>query len=223
MRNRKTRRRAVVMAMVHALLKNNRVTDAFSAIAPKHATDSMETGVYGAWARVGGCRPTEKVTRRVKCRASATASNESYGGAEGVAQRLAGGGDGGAAGVFYNRVGAINRDLSILMANVLAEERLKEGSKRRRRKARRLLSSVSSSSVDDPLETRVEGEGDTRADDAEMVVREQSAEELKGVEEEADEGMAVLDAFAASGVRALRCACTISLRAPVLFATKGVA
>ncbi|CAM9865018.1 unnamed protein product, partial [Laminaria digitata] len=138
--NRQTTRRAVVMALVQALLKNNnRVgTDAFSAIALKHATGSMETDVCGARGRVGGgCRPTDTttaVTRRCVNRRqeSATATSNSsesyssYGGAEGIAQRLAEGGDGGAAGVFYNRVGAINRDLSILMANVLAEERSKE-------------------------------------------------------------------------------------------------
>ena len=207
MRNNRQARRAVVMAVVQALLKNNRATDAFSAIAPNHSTRLMGTGVHLARARAG-CRPTGEATRRVKREASATSSNESYGGAEGVAQRLAEGGDGGAAGVFYNRVGAINRDLSILMANVLSEERAREGSKRKKRKARRLLSASSSSPVDHLTdETGAEGEGDTHADDT-VGSGEQSLEELrlKGTHEDEDEGLTVLDAFAASGVRALRCA-----------------
>lgn len=219
MRSNRQTRRAVVMAVVQTMLKNSRATDAFSAIASKHSTSSMETGVHLARARAGGCihlararaggcRPAGEGTRCVKREASATSSNESYGGAEGVAQRLAEGGDGGAAGVFYNRVGAINRDLSILMANVLAEERSREGSKRKKRKARRLLSAPCSSPVDHPVdETGAEGEGDTRADGV-VGSREQSPEELRleGTKGDEDEGMAVLDAFAASGVRALRCA-----------------
>ena len=230
-KNRQMARRAAAMAVtVQALLgKNNQVTDAFSVVAPNRATDSMKSQCGARRARVGGgcSRPTEnKVIKRVsnRRRASAATAVENNndrgggggggggggrGGAEEVARRLAESDGGEGAGVFYNRVGAINRDLSILMANVLAEERLKEDSKRKEQKARRLiLSNVNlTSPVDHPNETNIIG--DVRADNAVGLndVVGLTAQFAEGVEDDEYGGMAVLDAFAASGVRALRCAC----------------
>lgn len=114
-------------------------------------------------------------------------------GAEDVAERLAGGeglncDDGvvhssGKAGVFYNRVGAINRDLSVLMANVLAEERI-AGRYGKKKKRRRMRSTPATSATAD--NGAAKSSGVTSAGDVE------------------EEGLVVLDAFAASGVRALR-------------------
>lgn len=121
-------------------------------------------------------------------------------GAEDVSERLARGeklsGDNGVirstgkAGVFYNRVGAINRDLSVLMANVLAEERM-VGRDRRKKKRRRMGPTPATSATVDNNAAFISGETSAGEGDAEK------------------EGLVVLDAFAASGVRALRCDVTI--------------
>lgn len=113
-------------------------------------------------------------------------------GAEEIAERLAGGaGDG--VGVFYNRVGAINRDLSVLMANVLAEERLNERSRKKRTRPTNM------GTVNDPSGAAEAG--------ATSGCAGATASGENGTEEK-DEGegggLVVLDAFAASGVRALR-------------------
>lgn len=107
-------------------------------------------------------------------------------GAEDIVERLAGGkrlnsstGDSN-AGVFYNRVGAIGRDLSVLMANILAEERMAASGRTRKNK---------------------NAEGATIADS----LGEDGSGALIGAGDGAESnGLAVLDAFAASGVRALR-------------------
>ncbi|CAM9211889.1 unnamed protein product [Hapterophycus canaliculatus] len=153
------------------------------------------------------------------------------GGAEQIAELLAGE-NSSAGGVFYNRVGAINRDLSILMANVLAEERRKEtlvGGKRKKRRTQTLESG--STSMDEIKQTdvarsggrwgvgtlfkgvlrrlsqgRLRGYARGRADRGDATVfggGDRSEEQREGREEDG-EGLVVLDAFAASGVRALR-------------------
>lgn len=103
-------------------------------------------------------------------------------GAEEIVERLVNDKDCG-AGVFYNRVGSIGRDLGVLMANVLAQERLNERHRGVRKK--RLWF------VDD--------EATARSSDTTHTTVYNAAEEC-----EKQEGLVVLDAFAASGVRALR-------------------
>lgn len=146
------------------------------------------------------------------------------GGAEKIAELLAAANMGEDA-VFYNRVGAINRDLSVLMANVLAEERLKEslglaGKKRKKRKVplpsqpspdngimqgedsrRKIRSGVKSFfswALRRISRRRLDGSDAT-------VLAEEGPRGTRPQELDEDEvGLVVLDAFAASGVRALR-------------------
>lgn len=123
-------------------------------------------------------------------------------GAEDVAEQLAGGeglarAEEGAditsnAGVFYNRVGAINRDLSVLMVNVLAEERIAERDSKERERTEHFRASTSMPKGSGggacvALQNKTVGASGTGA--ANYVNQE---------------GLVVLDAFAASGVRALR-------------------
>lgn len=145
------------------------------------------------------------------------------GGAEGIIASLVGRDEEGRSGkgaedmigVFYNRVGTINRDLSVLMANVLAEERLKERMvrKKRKRKRRAHTSPLGAPAAPDVLESS--GDGGCNAvvspeHIAEKPQHQSSGEEQMEEEDEGDEedeeGLVILDAFAASGVRALRCA-----------------
>lgn len=110
----------------------------------------------------------------------------SFAGAEDVAERLAGGErlksttGNSSAGVFYNRVGAISRDLSVLMANVLAEERMAASG--RTRKTKNAVEATTAASLGEDSSGARTNAGD-------------------GTERN---GLVVLDAFAASGVRALR-------------------
>lgn len=116
--------------------------------------------------------------------------------------------DGAGVGVFYNRVGAINRDLSVLMANVLAEERMSESN----------LKDTINSSVKKRARTASIGDGgsgDDRGGDAQEqqihatdssrdAGEEMGLRELSAAATSNESGLLVLDAFAASGVRALR-------------------
>lgn len=103
-------------------------------------------------------------------------------GAEEIVERLVNDKDS-RAGVFYNRVGSIGRDLGVLMANVLVQERLKERHRGARKKRLWFVDDEASARTSDTTSTAVYN----------------AAEEC-----EKQEGLVVLDAFAASGVRALR-------------------
>lgn len=105
--------------------------------------------------------------------------------AEDIAGRLAGAENqtNGAGGVFYNRLAAIGRDLSVLMASILVEERMR---KLRLEKFKPDLN-----------EGRHHSAGTARMDPS-VDWRELAAETRD------EHGLVILDAFAASGVRALR-------------------
>lgn len=85
----------------------------------------------------------------------------------------------GAGGVFYNRNARVNRDLSVLMANILAEERQKE-----------VEETMMKTSSD------VDGQQTSSVGDADASGSAGKSGEYQG--------LTVLDAFSASGVRALR-------------------
>lgn len=228
-------KRALVAAFGQALIKHGRWTNSFADSAAKFlpAIDTL-----------GKCssrsKSTAAVARRARgrtgCGAAATVSRSEdafvTGGAERVAELLAGEGAGEGA-VFYNRVGAINRDLSVLMANVLAEERVRERLAGKRSKKRPIPPTSRPSPADGTLRS-------SRASLAGGVTQSGAAKSRKGwgvrafakvalgrlsrrcwgggVERvsnnedqqeeprEDEDGLHVLDAFAASGVRALRCA-----------------
>ena len=95
--------------------------------------------------------------------------------------------------VFYNRVGALSRDLSVLMASVFAEERLKE--------RHRADMTINNGLSGPDGETRRPNNGKKPADPL-HAVKKGRGNELH----EEQQGLMVLDAFAASGVRALRSA-----------------
>ena len=210
-------RRAIALSLLSGLVLDDCVTDAFggtSRYRPQQTRSAARSG------RTCSARDT----------APADIGGEQVfvtGGAEKVAELLAGESAGDGA-VFYNRVGAINRDLSVLMANVLAEERLRERlSGRRKSKKRRLappsspvggvqrqeagprskrwgLTGLFSGALRRLSRRRVDG-----TDGAAGMIGEYPCEGRKvGAEEEQDneDELVVLDAFAASGVRALRCA-----------------
>lgn len=89
----------------------------------------------------------------------------------------------GAGGVFYNRHARVNRDLSVLMANILAEERQRE--------AKNIMLKTSSD---------VDGQQTSFVADADLTRRHGKDAGKSGEYQ----GLTVLDAFSASGVRALR-------------------
>lgn len=103
-------------------------------------------------------------------------------GAEEIVERLVHDKDCG-AGVFYNRVGSIGRDLGVLMANVLAQERSKERHRGGRKKGLLFTGDEATARTSDMTPTAIYTASEER---------------------EKQEGLVVLDAFAASGVRALR-------------------
>lgn len=111
--------------------------------------------------------------------------------AEEVAEKLVGSSTQDAATkVFYNKAGVVSRDLSVLMANLLVEERRKEVEQKMRR----------CSSSSGGQEYAAGGNAPETGD---------SNDSTRATGDEYE--LAVLDAFAGSGVRALRYAGTSSL------------
>lgn len=222
------RRQAVTLLLLQGLVKHGWVA-AFRVAPPRHAGEGTtllrKTGHSSTRSTV---RSRSCTTSREAAATTALASSGEQvfaeGGAEKIAELLAGESAGEGA-VFYNRVGAINRDLSVLMATVQAEERLKEslaGKKRKRRKA----PLPSQPSLDDGI---AQGEATTRrrsrwgvrsffrgalgrsskgrrgGGNAKVSTEEHPRDTRTPKADEDDDGLAILDAFAASGVRALRC------------------
>ncbi|CAM9098118.1 unnamed protein product [Ectocarpus fasciculatus] len=226
-------KRVLVAAFGQALIKHGRWTNSFADSAAK---------IVPAIDTLGKCSSrssTAAVARRARgrtgCGAAATVSRSedafASGGAERVAELLAGESAGEGA-VFYNRVGAINRDLSVLMANVLAEERVRERLAGKKRKKRPIPPTSRPSLADGTLRSSRA----SRADDVTQsgaaksskgwgvrvfakvallgrlsrrcwgggVGRDSNNEDQQEEPREDEDGLLVLDAFAASGVRALR-------------------
>lgn len=195
-------RRAVALAVLQNLTKHDHVVDALGVIPPKHSVGGTTAGFSRASAHIDRARPITTVRSSFKPEAKGSSNEERAfaGGAEDVAAWLAGG-EGSTGGVFYNRVGAINRDLSVLLANVLAEERLHERSSRKSRRRRRPTPPFSPP-TDDLSRTGAVRNSGTRGTNDALDSWEEENEEDEG-------GLVVLDAFAASGVRALRYACCV--------------
>lgn len=240
-------RRAIAVAILQGVMKNASIADTFSVFSLKHtangtnyflrATEQVGTSGRSRYSSP----PTRATTRRRRCAACQAAPSDvtdgmsreqifAAGGAEKIAELLAAENP---SGIFYNRVGAINRDLSVLMANVLAEERLQEklaaGKKRKGRQAPPIPSRSSPAEgiahskaaknrrrrgVRALLNWALErcsrrGWGGVEGDDggaaAALFTRGHSSDALQEEQEEEEEsGLVILDAFAASGVRALR-------------------
>ncbi|CAM9448333.1 unnamed protein product [Ectocarpus sp. 6 AP-2014] len=228
-------KRALVAAFGQALLKHGRWTNSFADSAAKivPAIDTLSK------CSSRQSKSTAAVARRASrgrtgCWAAATAvgcSEETFatGGAERVAELLAGESAGEGA-VFYNRVGAINRDLSVLMANVLAEERVRERLAGKKRKRRQIPPTSRPSPADGTLRSRSSlAHGMAHSGEARSskvwgvrafvkgalgrlsrgcwgggVARVSNNEDQQDEPREDEDGLLILDAFAASGVRALR-------------------
>lgn len=215
------RRQAITLLLLQGLVKHGWVT-AFRVSSPRHSAEGM--AIWGTDDHsCRATRPTDCSFRRCSTRDATpvVSSGEqvfAVGGAEKIAELLAGDSAGEGA-VFYNRVGAINRDLSVLMANVLAEERLKEGLAAKKRIKRKALPPQQPPPDDGFVQgggTRRRNRWGVKAFLSGALGRSSSgpwvgssATVLAGKrQQEPDEdegGLVVLDAFAASGVRALRC------------------
>ncbi|CAB1121059.1 unnamed protein product [Ectocarpus sp. CCAP 1310/34] len=222
---------ALVAAFGQALLKQSRWTNSFADNAAKMvpAIDTLSKCSFPQSKSTGAV--ARRARGRTACWAVATVgcSEEAFatGGAERVAELLAGeSADEGA--VFYNRVGAINRDLSVLMANVLAEERVRERLAGKKRKKRQIPPTSRPSSADGTLRSRASLVDDvTQGGTASKgwgvwlfakgalgrlsrgcwgggVERVSNNEDQQEAPREDEDGILILDAFAASGVRALR-------------------
>lgn len=183
---------------------------------------------------------SSRCTTRDAATAAVASSGEQVfaeGGAEKLAELLAGESAGEGA-VFYNRVGTINRDLSVLMATVLREERLKESLAGKRRKKRK--SQLPSQPLPDDAVAQGEAARKRRrwgmgsflggalgrflrgrwgGDSVKVSAgEEEHPRDMRPQEPDEDEnGLVVLDAFAASGVRALRCVPLRCVSLPTLF------
>lgn len=222
------RRQAITLSLLQGLVNHGWVA-AFRVASPRHP--AVGTAISRTIDHSYSSCATRPTVCSRRCAASDAASVVSSGeqafatgGAEKIAELLAGESAGEGA-VFYNRVGAINRDLSVLMANVLAEERLQESLTGKRHKKRK----APLPSQPSPGDSTVQGEAAGRrsrwqvrsffsgvlwrssrgrwgGSDATVLGQERPTD--KGPPEpDVDEGgLVVLDAFAASGVRALRCA-----------------
>lgn len=195
-------RRAIAAVTINALAERRGMTDGFGfVVSPKFSADTTAAAVPRIQARFR-VRPRD-ITDASRLRATREAMPKKHerflaGGAEDLAEWLSrdessiadASGD---IGVFYNRVGAINRDVSVLIANVFAEERLKERRARKDRKRR-----PPSTGTDFPKGGAETGHG---------IGIDGMGVGVIGTEEEGDEeeeGLDVLDAFSASGVRAMR-------------------
>lgn len=244
-------KRALVAAFGQALLKHGRWTNSFADSAAKMvpAIDTLSK------CSSPQSKSTAAVARRARgrtgCWAAATVgcSEEAFatGGAERVAELLAGESAGEGA-VFYNRVGAINRDLSVLMANVLAEERVREQLAGKKRKKRQIPPTSRPSPADGTLRSRASLADDVTQGGAARsskgwgvrafvkgalgrlsrgcwgggVERVSNNEDQQEEPREDEDGILILDAFAASGVRALRCAVCKYAYPRVFFVGKSV-
>lgn len=202
---RYTTRRVVAAVIINALTKRRCVADGFGlVVSTKHSAGTTITAVPRFQAS-SSIRPRHTIdaSRLLATRAEMPKIHECVlaAGAEDFAECLArdescSADARGGIGVFYNRVGAINRDISVLVANVFAEERLKEQRARKNRKRR------PSSAGLDPIKAGAEtGYGNDAAGGMDVGATETKEE---GGGEEEEEGLVVLDAFSASGVRALR-------------------
>ncbi len=225
-------RRAIALSLLPGLVLDDCVTDAFGGSSGCRSQQirltvrsSGESCSSSGRFETGGAA---YVGPRRAARGTAVADTGgekafATGGAERVAELLAGERAGEGA-VFFNRVAAINRDLSVLMANVLAEERLRErlAGGRRKSKKRRLAPSPAGDDVERQGAGRSSGRWGVktlfsgalkrfsrRPLDGEGGVtglRPSQARRVgTGEERENEDELVVLDAFAASGVRALRC------------------
>lgn len=204
------RSQAITLSLLHGLIKHGWV-EAFRVAS--HSSRALRSTVSSV----------SRCTTRDAPVVSSDHQVFAEGGAEKIAELLAGESAGEGA-VFYNRVGAINRDLSVLMANVLAEERLKESlAGRKRKKWKEPL--PSQPSPDDAIKqcdsARRRSRWGVRAflsgalarssrgrwggSDATVLAEGRPTRDTRPHETDTDEGLVVLDAFAASGVRALRC------------------
>lgn len=251
-------RRAIAVAILQGLIRDASIAGAFGIVSLNNPLDEKSYLMRAtepvacsssSSSRTFSSRRTRATMRRRRgrrrrcaaCQAAPTAvtdgmsSEQAFaaGGAEKVAELLAVENPG---EVFYNRVGAINRDLSVLMANVLAEERLREqlaaGNKRKRRRVTP-LPSPPSPPAEEVVQDRegknrqrgttavksllnrafercsrgrwggVDG-GDDGGDSPGLAKGPPSDERQEGQEGEEESGLIILDAFAASGVRALR-------------------
>ena len=227
------RRQAITLLLLQGLVKHGWVA-AFRGASPRHPGEGTTV------LRKNGHSSTRSTARgrspniREAGIALASSGEQVFaeGGAEKIAELLAGESTGEGA-VFYNRVGAINRDLSVLMATVLAEERLKEslaGKKRKKRKAPLPSQPSPDDGIGQDEATRRKSRWGVRSffrgalgrssrgrcsSDSAKVSTEEHAIDTRTPEPDGDEdGLVILDAFAASGVRALRCV-PLTLRAPV--------
>lgn len=226
-------RRAIALSLLPGLVLDDCVVDAFGGSSNRYRPQHARLTVHSS----------KTCTAARDAAAAADTGGErafATGGAERVAELLAGESAGEGA-VFFNRVGAINRDLSVLMANVLAEERLRErlaGGRRRSKKRRRAPPLPPQSSLADDVERQGAGQSSGRWGVTALfsgALRRFSRRRLDGKggatglhpsdgrgvgageEQENEDELVVLDAFAASGVRALRCVhcstlCALSAR-----------
>lgn len=227
-------KRALVAAFGQALIKHGRWTNSFADSAAKTAAATDTMGKSSSQSQGTAAAVARRARGRTGCGAAATVScsEEAFaaGGAERVAELLAGESAGEGA-VFYNRVGAINRDLSVLMANVLAEERVRERLAGKKRKKRQIPSTSRPPPADGTLRSRASLADDKTQRGAARsskgwgvrafvkgalgrlsrgcwggdVERVSNNEDQQEEPREDEDGLLVLDAFAASGVRALRC------------------
>lgn len=248
-------RRAIAVAILQGLIRDASIAGAFGVVPFNSSADKKSFFMQATEPvacsssssnRTYSSRRTRATMRRKRrcaaCQAAPTAVTDdmsseqafAVGGAEKVAELLAAENPG---EVFYNRVGAINRDLSVLMANVLAEERLREklaaGNKRKRKRATP-LPPPHSPPAEEVVQGNRAGKNRRRGAAAVRVLLNRALERCsrgrwggvegtdgggaspvlakghssdarqKGQEEEEEGGLVILDAFAASGVRALR-------------------
>ncbi|CAN0103596.1 unnamed protein product, partial [Ectocarpus sp. 12 AP-2014] len=226
-------KRAIVAAFGQALLKHGRWTNSFADNAAKIVPAIEILSKCSSQPSKSTAAVARRARGRTGCWAAATVggSEDAFatGGAERVAELLAGESAGEGA-VFYNRVGAINRDLSVLMANVLAEERVRERLAGKKRKKRQIPPTSRPSPADSTLRSRASladyvTQGGAARSSTSWGVRAFVKGALRrlsrgywggGVERvsnnadqqeeprEDEDGILILDAFAASGVRALR-------------------
>lgn len=206
---RYTTRRGIAAVMMNALAKRRCVADGFGfVVSTKHSAGTTITAVPRFQAS-SSIRPRHRIdaSRLLATRAEMPKIHEYVlaAGAEDFAECLArdescSADARGGIGVFYNRVGAINRDISVLVANVFAEERLKEQRARKSRKRR------PPSAGPDPIKAGAEtgSYGNDAAGGMGVGATGTKEEGGEEKEEEEEEGLVVLDAFSASGVRALR-------------------